>query len=217
MSERNADAAPHRNQRVVTKGRSLEEADAAMVLVHGRGATPDGMLTLAQQLDAPNFAFLVPAAARRTWYPQSFLAPIEENEPHLSSALDLLDSVVARVTDAGLGAERVMLLGFSQGACLASEFVARHPTRYGGVAALTGGLIGPDGTPRDYDGTLDDTPVFLGTSDSDPHVPKARVDETAAVLEQMGAQVTKRIYPGMGHTITDDELGHVQGMVDELS
>ncbi len=217
MSERSADAAPHRNQRVVTEGRSLEEADAAMVLVHGRGATPESIVRLAGQLDAPNFAFLAPAAAQRTWYPQSFLAPIEENEPYLSSALELLGSVVERVTKAGLGAECVMLLGFSQGACLTSEFVARHPSRYGGVAALTGGLIGPDGTPRNYSGSLDGTPVFLGTSDSDPHVPKARVDETAEVLTQMGAQVTKRVYPGMGHTINDDELSHVQQMVDELS
>lgn len=207
---------PHRGQAVLAAGKPLAEAEAAMVLVHGRGASAADILGLAGDLDRPDVACLAPEAAGHAWYPFSFLAPLERNEPYLTSALSLLGDVVARVTSAGIPAERVLLLGFSQGACLVLEYVARHPERYGGVAALTGGLIGPDGTPRDYTGSLDGTPVFLGTSDPDPHVPLARVEETAAVLERMGADVTTRIYPGMGHTVNRDELAHVRELLDRL-
>jgi predicted esterase len=207
---------PHRGQRVATAGRPLDGAGAAMILVHGRGATAESILQLARELDRPDFAYLAPQAAGHTWYPHSFLAPIEENQPWLSSALGLLASAVERVLGAGIPVERLLLLGFSQGACLTLEFTARHARRYGGVAGLTGGLIGPDGTPRDYPGSLAATPVFLGASDPDPHVPRARVEETADVLAGMGARVTTRLYPGMPHTVNQDELDHVRAMMDAV-
>lgn len=209
-----AEQDPHRGQRIVTAGRALEEASAAMILVHGRGASAEGILQLAEELHRPDFAYLAPQAAGHTWYPYSFLAPLEQNEPHLGSALRLLASTVGRVAEAGIPTERLLLLGFSQGACLTLEFTARNPRRYGGVAALTGGLIGPDDTPRAYPGTLDGTPVFLGTSDPDPHVPRGRAEESAQVLERMGARVELRIYPGMPHSINEDELERVRALMD---
>ena len=211
-----AEQDPHGGQRVVAAGRALGEASAAMILVHGRGASAESILQLAHELGRPDFAFLAPQASGYTWYPYSFLAPLEANEPYLTSALGRVDAVVEHVLDAGVPAERLLLLGFSQGACLTLEYVARHARRYGGVAGLTGGLIGPEGTPRDYAGSLDGTPVFLGTSDPDPHVPVARVEETARVLRQLGAQVTTRVYPGRGHTVNEDELEHVRAMMDRV-
>ena len=184
---------PHRDQPVRTAGRDIADAAAVMILIHGRGATAESILQLAAELDRDDFAYLAPQAAGFTWYPQSFLAPIEENEPYLSSALS-----------------------FSQGACLTTELTARNPRRYGGIVALTGGLIGPDGTPRDYPGSLDGTPVFLGSSDPDFHIPVERVHETERVLTGMGAVVTKRIYPGMGHTVNEDEIAHVRRMMADV-
>ncbi|MFW5940179.1 MAG: alpha/beta hydrolase [Chloroflexota bacterium] len=206
----------HERQPVRTTGAALDNARAAMILVHGRGATADSILTLTQELDRPHFAYLAPQAAYNTWYPQSFLAPLEQNEPHLSSALATLDNLVQHVVDGGIPRRRLILLGFSQGACLASEYVARNAGRYGGLAALSGGLIGAPGTPRDYDGSLQGTPVFLGCSDVDPHIPKKRVDETEQVLSRLQGKVTKRIYRGMGHTVNHDEIEFVQSMMDEL-
>ena len=161
---------------------------------------------LAEVLAQPNFAYLAPQAAGNTWYPYSFLAPIANNEPGITSGIAALGAVVEKVVEAGLGYERIVIGGFSQGACLATEFVARNARRYGGVLGFSGGLIGPDGTLRDYPGSLEDTPVFLGCSDIDPHIPKERVDLTAQVLADLDGQVTKRLYPGMGHTINQDEI-----------
>ncbi len=175
------------------------------------------MQELARSLDRPQFACFAPAAAGGTWYPYSFLEPVKRNEPHLSSALRLLGTAFEKAEAAGVPADRVVLLGFSQGACLALEFAARHARRYGGIVGLSGGLIGPDGTPRDYAGTFDSTSAFLGCSDVDPHVPKRRVDETATVMERMGARVTKRIYPGMAHTISVDEIEFVRSMLDAVA
>jgi predicted esterase len=185
-------------------------------MVHGRGADAQDILSLAPQLARPGFAYLAPEAAGNTWYPNSFLAPIASNEPYLSSALALLDTLVAQVVAAGIPLERTMLLGFSQGACLTLEYAARHAQRYGGVVGWTGGLIGPDDTPRDYAGSLAGTPVFLGCSDADFHIPKPRVDLTAAVLQQLGGAVTKRIYPNMGHTVNQDEVDFVREMMVAL-
>ncbi|NLG61052.1 MAG: phospholipase [Candidatus Cloacimonetes bacterium] len=207
---------PHRDQPVRTAGRDIADAAAVMILIHGRGATAESILQLAAELDRDDFAYLAPQAAGFTWYPQSFLAPIEENEPYLSSALSFVRSVVDRVLESGIPSERLMLLGFSQGACLTTELTARNPRRYGGIVALTGGLIGPDGTPRDYPGSLDGTPVFLGSSDPDFHIPVERVHETERVLTGMGAVVTKRIYPGMGHTVNEDEIAHVRRMMADV-
>jgi predicted esterase len=197
---------PHAGQPVLTAGPTPERADATILLVHGRGADAEGMLSLYSELGVEKLAAIAPQAAGSTWYPYSFLAPLDKNQPYLDSALNRVDSLVADLLARGILSERIILLGFSQGACLTSEFVARHSRRYGAVMALTGGLIGPPGTPRNYQGSLAGTPVFLGTSDPDPHVPFERVKETEAVLSRMGAKVELRRYPGMPHTINDDEL-----------
>ncbi|MFP8955926.1 alpha/beta hydrolase [Natrialbaceae archaeon A-CW3] len=196
---------PHHNQPIETAGTPLEDAAAAVVLVHGRGARAAGMLELAAALDRDDVAVLAPQAVRGTWYPQSFLAPIDSNEPHLSSALGLLESTLETVRENVL-LERTVLCGFSQGGCLASEYVARNARRYGGVVAFSGGLIGPEGTPREYEGSLEGTPAFFGCSDRDPHIPVERVHESVRVYEELEADVTERIYEGMGHTVIQDEL-----------
>lgn len=212
-----AGANPHGGQPIVAAGISLQKASAAMILVHGRGASSDSILGLAGELRRRDFAYLAPRAAGHIWYPYSFLAPLEQNEPWLGSALRLLESAVERATGSGIPVERLLLLGFSQGACLTAEFVARNPRRYGGVAVLTGGLIGPEDTPRDYPGSLEGTPVFLGTADPDPHVPRGRVEETARVLERMGADVDLHTYPGMGHTVNEDQVEAVRSLMESVS
>jgi len=210
-----ADADPHAGQPVEQRGTPLEDAERAVVLLHGRGARALGMLQFADDLPSENTAFLAPQASRATWYPNSFLEPTTENEPHFSSALALVGDVLDDVTD-HVPRERVLLLGFSQGACLASEFVARNPGRYGGLVVFSGGRHGPEGTTWDDDGDLDGTPVFLGCSDSDPHIPEQRVHDTRDAFESMGADVTERIYEGMGHGVNDDELEFAAGMVGDL-
>lgn len=208
---------PHANAAVLTAGEPLAGARAAMVMVHGRGATAESILALHHELPGEGFAFLAPQAEGQAWYPYSFLAPIQDNEPWLSSALAMLRRLIQGADEAGLSGERVMLLGFSQGACLMLEYAARNAARYGGLAALSGGLIGPRGTPREYGGSFESTPAFLGCSDVDPHVPLWRVEETDEVLTRMGAAVTRRIYPGMGHTINRDELDQVGRMMRTLT
>ena len=210
-------ADPHRGQPVLVGGESLETARAAMVLVHGRGATAESILTLANEFRVPRVAYRVPQAAGNTWYPHPFLAPIERNEPWLSSALTALERIVSYVEQAGVPLERTVLLGFSQGACLALEYAARHAWHYGGVIGLSGGLIGPDGTPRDYSGSLSGTPVFLGCGDPDPHIPTGRVRESADVLRQLGGEVTMRLYPGLGHTVNQDEIDFVRNLLAGLT
>lgn len=183
-------------------------------MLHGRGATAASILMLVEALNAPDFAYLAPQAGGNSWWPQSFLAPIPSNEPGISSAMQAVEDTLSRVAEGGVPADRTVLLGFSQGACLATEFAARHARRYGGVAGLSGGLIGPDGTPRNYAGSLEGTPVFLGCSDVDAHIPAERVRLTAKVLEGLGGDVTMRLYPGMGHTINEDELAAVRAMME---
>lgn len=206
---------PHLGQPVLAAGARLEDARAAIVLVHGRGGSAEDMLGLADALGAvgDDVAFLAPQAAQQTWYPQRFMQPLAENEPWLSSALATLDRITAHTASAGVPPERTLLVGFSQGACLALEWTARHARRWGGVAALSGGLIGPDGTPRDYAGSLDGTPVFLGCSDRDPHIPEARVRESGDVMQRLGGAVDLRIYPGMPHTVNEEELRAVAEIV----
>lgn len=204
---------PHADQPIETAGTPLADAEAAVVLTHGRGARASGMLQMAAQLDVDDVAYRALQATRNTWYPNSFMAPVETNEPWLSSALSFLDRAVTAVTDAGLSREAVVFVGFSQGACLAAEYVARHARRYGGLAALSGGLIGPEGTAFDYDGDLAGTPVVLGCSDVDPHIPVERVHETREVLGALGGDVTEQIYEGMGHTVNQDELDQVASLV----
>lgn len=198
-------------------GPAPEDARAAAILLHGRGGTARGILALAQAVDRPEVAWLAPEAGGNAWYPHSFLAPLSENEPWLGTALDTVASLLDRLEARGVGGDRIALIGFSQGGCLALEYAARNARRYGGVAGLSAGLIGAPGTPRDYAGSLDGTPVFLGCSDRDPHIPVERVEETAEVLGRMGASVTQRIYAGMGHTVTDDEIDHLRAMLDDLT
>jgi predicted esterase len=174
------------------------------------------MLTFGDELGFSDIAWVAPQAAGHTWYPYSFLAPIEQNEPGITSGLGVLAGLVAELGRAGIPASRVGVLGFSQGACLSLEFAARHPDRYAGVVGLSGGLIGPPGTPRDYVGSLDGTPVFLGCSDIDPHIPVERVRESTTVLRRLGAAVDERIYPRMGHTINEDELEAVRALLSPL-
>ena len=204
---------PHAQSPVIVAGEPLASAQAALVMAHGRGATAEDILSLADVLDVAGYALLAPQAAGFQWYPQSFLAPLEQNEPWLASALAKIGSVLAQVADAGIPPERTVLLGFSQGACLTLEYVARNAQRYGGVAGLSGGLIGPDGTPREYPGSLAGTPIFLGCSDVDPHIPAARVRASATTLESLGAAVTMRLYPGLGHTINRDEADEVNTLL----
>ena len=206
-------ADPHAAQPVLRAGAPLGEARLAVIMAHGRGAAADDMIALAGALRVEDVAFLAPQAAEYAWYPYPFMSPIEANEPWLTSALKKIQSLVDEASGAGLGADRVVLMGFSQGACLSLEFAARHARRYAAVAGLSGGLIGPPGTPRDYPGTLDGTPVFVGCSDVDPHIPLARVQESAEVFRRMGASVDKRIYPGMGHTVSPDEIKAVRTLL----
>ncbi|TYL40429.1 phospholipase [Natronococcus pandeyae] len=211
---------PHANQPIEHAGADLEDASAAMILVHGRGARARGMLGLANEIGRDDVAYVAPQAQRGTWYPNAFLAALEANQPHLDSALSLLDDVVESVTSGENGAmplERTILLGFSQGGCLATEYAARNADRYGGVVALSGGLIGPEGTPREYDGSMDGTPVFVGCGDQDQHIPVDRVEETARVFTDLEADVEKRIYEGVGHTVLEDELEYVRELVADVA
>lgn len=207
---------PHQGQPVRQAGVDPADARAGVVLAHGRGASAASMLQFAGALDVADVAYLAPQAARNTWYPNRFVAPIESNEPHLSSGLTAVGDAVETLTEAGLPRERIVVGGFSQGACLASEFIARNPDRYGGVVALSGGLIGPDGTAFEYEGDLQGTPVFVGCDEADPHIPLERVHETTEAFEELGGDVTERIYSGMGHTVNEDELDAVAGMVGTL-
>ena len=209
MMRSNADD-PHRNQPVLQRGAPLNAAKGAVVLLHGRGASADDILGLAQDFDLPELANLAPEAAEHTWYPYSFLSPIEQNQPWLDSALKLVGETVQRAIAAGIERQNVAIVGFSQGACLATEFVARNAARYGGLVAFTGGLIGPPGAKFVYSGELSGTPCFLGAGDRDPHVPWKRVEESAAVLSDLGAAVTLRRYPGLPHTINQDEIDHAK-------
>jgi phospholipase/carboxylesterase len=259
-------ASLHQGQPVLTAGAPLagpRPAAAAMVMLHGRRASAENILTLAAELDRPGFAYLAPQAAGSSWYPHSFLAPLEQNEPWLSSALARVAAIVGDLEAAGIPAESTVLLGFSQGACLALEFARRQPRRFGGVVGLSGGLIGPsldwdvagpggpvgprldsyaagrggligsldaadvgpdgligprleadaDGAPA---GPLAGTPVFLGCSDRDPHIPAQRVEASARLLSQLGGRVTRRIYPGLGHAVNADEMAFVRQLLTEI-
>ncbi|HVP17425.1 MAG TPA: phospholipase [Spirochaetia bacterium] len=213
MTAKQTATGPHSGMPVLSWGSPLASANAAMIMMHGRGASAEDILGLAPELQAPSVAFLAPQAAGHTWYPYPFLSAIERNEPGISSALSVLAAIDSQVVEAGIPSNAVFILGFSQGACLALEYGARNARRFGGIIGLSGGLIGPDGTPRDYSGSMDGAPAFLGCSDIDPHIPKARVQLSADVFRRLGGSVTERIYSGMGHTINDDELEAVRSML----
>jgi predicted esterase len=203
---------PHAGQAILTTGPAAPDARLAIILLHGRGASAQDILGLAGEFALRDVLYLAPQAYQHTWYPYSFLTPMDRNEPYLSSALRLVGELVASLEQRGMPSDRIGFAGFSQGACLSLEFAARNARRYAGVAGLSGGLIGPPGTPRDYAGVFDGTPVFLGCSDVDAHIPLERVHETTAVLGSMGAVVDERIYPRMGHTVNADEVGAVRAM-----
>lgn len=206
----------HQGSPVYTAGTDLEQASAALILLHGRGASAREILFLGELLDLPGFAVLAPQATGNTWYPQRFMTPIAGNQPWLDSALRLVGDLIANIENAGIPKERVVLGGFSQGACLAAEFAVRNATRYGGLLAFSGGLIGPAGTEWDYPGSLEGTPAFLGCSDRDPHIPLERVHETARVLARYSAEVSTKIYPNLAHTVHPDEVERAREMLAYL-
>ena len=207
---------PHQNQPVAEHGAQLSRARAAMIMIHGRGATAHSMFPLAEEFAQPDFYYVAPQASNHTWYPYSFLAPREKNQPGIRSGLQVIHDLIQKVEDSGIAARKIVLLGFSQGGCLATEYAARHPSRLGGVVAFSGGLIGDEVDPASYEGSLEETPVFLGCSDVDPHIPKERVDLTEEVFDRLNGDVTKRIYKGMAHTVNDDEIQFVRGMMARL-
>ena len=212
MSVRAA-ADPHARQRVVQRGAAWAHARLATILLHGRGGAPEDLLELVEKWNLPDIAYLAPSAAGRTWYPESFLAPIDRNEPWLTSALRAVERVLGEIELHGVPADRVVILGFSQGGCLGLEFAARHAQRYAGVVGLSAGVIGPPGTPRPYEGSLAGTPTFLGCSDTDPHIPLFRVHESAEVFRRLGAVVDERIYSDMGHGVNSDEVEAVKTLL----
>jgi len=210
---------PHDSQPVYTSGTPLTDAEKAVILLHGRGASAEDILSLAGELNLPGVAYLAPQAADYTWYPYRFLEPAARNQPWLDSALRKVDELVS-LLQSGLPIERIFLLGFSQGGCLALEYAARHPQRYGGVIGLSAGLIGADGELVGADnglepktGNLEGAPVFLGCSDVDPHIPLERVQISAEIFEKLGGAVTTRIYPGLDHTVNEDELEQIRKML----
>jgi predicted esterase len=207
---------PHSQAQVYAAGASLDEASSAIIAIHGRGADAADIINLAGEVAPPGVVILAPNAAGQTWYPYRFIEPIERNEPYLTSALNLIGRLFARLAEAEIPPGRVALLGFSQGACLALEYAARNAQRYGAVIGYSGGLIGPIGATFNYPGSMDGTQVFLGCSDVDAHIPVGRVEETADVMTGLGAAVDLRIYPGMGHTVNQDEIEAVQAMLASL-
>lgn len=197
-------------------GAPLKSARAGVILVHGRGATAEGILSLADAFETKDIAYVAPQAHGHTWYPHSFLAPIEANEPYLSRSLATIGHAVEELEKSGLPRDRIVLAGFSQGGCLALEYAARNAGKYAGVVGLSAGLIGPPGTSRDYAGSMSGTPVFLGCSDIDSHIPLERVHESSAAFASLDAQVVERIYPNMGHTIVEDEIEYVRGLLKAI-
>lgn len=202
----------HKKQ-IIAAGKKLEDASKVLIMVHGRGGSAEDIVSLANHLEVKDFALIAPQATSHSWYPYSFLMTPSQNEPWLSSALDLLKGIVNDIVAKGISKENIYFLGFSQGACLALEFVTRHASKYGGVAAFTGGLIGDKIYAENYSGDFSGTPVFIGSSDPDPHVPVERVNESATILEKMNATVTKKIYKNMGHTISRDEISMVNKII----
>ena len=208
---------PHAGQPVETRGPRPEDARAAVIMIHGRNATPRSILELVSLIGINDVHYVAPAAADNTWYPYSFLTEIAKNEPGISSGYFVIDGLVNDLLARGLTRERILLLGFSQGGCLASTYAARHAGRYGGVFALSGGLIGPPGTEWNFPGQFEETPVFLGCSDIDHHIPAERVEESAEVFRRMGANVTMKLYPNMAHTVNNDEVVFIRQVLATIT
>jgi predicted esterase len=215
---------PHAGQPVITWGKPLGQAPVVVIMIHGRGAGPENILELAPALGKPNATYLAPRAANNTWYPYGFMSEIAKNEPFLSSALSVLRSLVSEIESAGIHRDRIVMMGFSQGACLTTEFAIRNASRFGGFVAFSGGAIGPAGTTwltvgaegPERTNPFNGTPIFFGCSDMDAHIPEARVRESAEVCTRLGAAVTTRIYPGMGHLVNDDEIAVARALLDAV-
>ena len=205
----------HQNQPIIQSGTKLDSAKSVMIMIHGRGATAEDILSLSAEFNFDGVAYLAPQAKGNTWYPYSFLSPIEMNEPGITSGLALIDSIVEMLLQKGFTSEPISLLGFSQGACLSLEYAARNPKKFGGVFGLSGGVIGETITRETYSGNLEGTEIFLGCSDVDPHIPLERVDETEEVFKNLRAKVTKRIYEGMDHTVNQDEIDFVKTLLKQ--
>lgn len=206
---------PHQNQPVAVTGADLNEAKRAMIMIHGRGASAQSILGLSKEFEkTSDFIFLAPQASGHTWYPYSFLAPTENNQPGIDSGLQAISDILQKLNEQGITNEHIFLLGFSQGACLASEFVARNPSKYAGLIALSGGLIGESVTLSEYTGDLKSTPIFMGCSDVDAHIPVDRLDETEKVFLKLNAVVQKNIYPGMGHLVNEDEISNINRLIE---
>ena len=208
---------PHKGRPVATRGKAPEESRGVAVMLHGRDRDTDDILSVADRIGVPDFAYLAPAADHNSWYPYSFLEPVEKNEPRLSYALEICDEMVDNLLNRGIPKRQIVLAGFSQGACLVAEYAVRNADRYGGLLIFTGGLIGPPGTRREHEGSFGGTPVFLGTSDVDEFVPEERVRESAKVFERMDANVALRVYPGMDHVVNDDEIAAAKKILQEVA
>ncbi|MBD3617576.1 MAG: dienelactone hydrolase family protein [Gracilimonas sp.] len=208
---------PHQPTQIAEGGVPASEGDAAMIMIHGRGATAPSIIQLANEFETgKKLTLRAPQASGNTWYPYSFMAPSEQNQPGLSSGLQKIYDIVQDLKSGGFSEGQIYFLGFSQGACLASEYVARHPAKYGGLIALSGGMIGngPEVHSEEYEGDLKETPIFMGCSDADPHIPKERVNKSEEVFTKLNANVTKKLYPGMGHLVNEDEIKHIQEMLN---
>jgi predicted esterase len=206
---------PHLQQPTLSLGAPFKDAQQVMILLHGRGASAESILTLAAEFEAPNTHYLAPQADQFRWYPYSFLSPLERNEPDLTFALERVDTLVNKLLSSGKSLDQIVLAGFSQGACLASEYVIRNPRRYGGLVVLSGGWIGPQNTTRTSDADLNGMPVFIGCSDIDQFIPESRVRETASLFEAMNANVDLQIYSGMDHTVNTDEISRVSNLLKQ--
>lgn len=207
---------PHQNQPVVTDGAKIDDAEMSIIFIHGRGASAQSMMMFADEFEGDDIHYRAIQAKRHTWYPRSFMAPKEMNQPGIKSGLQAIYDQITELNEGGIPTEKIILLGFSQGACLTTEFAARHPQRFGGIVGFSGGLIGQEVDPEDYQGSLEQTPVFLGCSDRDPHIPQERVDLTEEVFKKLGASVTKKIYVGMGHTVNKDEIEYAQNIINNI-
>jgi len=207
----------HQDQHIIHYGTILDEADAVMIMIHGRGASAQDILSLAYEIDVLSIAYIAPQAKDNTWYPYTFLSPNKRNEPNLSSALAVINSLIDMLKQKGFSSEQIYLLGFSQGACLSLEYAARNPKKFGGIFGLSGGLIGSEVQTQNYFGNLEETKVFLGCSDVDPHIPLKRVNETEEVFRKLNANVTKRIYKGMAHAVNQDEIDFVKTLLKQKS
>ena len=209
-------AGPHQSQPIAKAGKPLADATGTMIIIHGRGDSAANILGLSQAIYHPELSYLAPQAANNSWYPYSFLSPIEQNQPGIDSGLAKVGTLIAEIEAAGIPAERIILAGFSQGACLSAEYAARHPRRYGGLLIFSGGVIGPLGMERNDQGDLAGTPVFIGCSDVDAHIPVERVRQTTTIMKELGAATVEKIYPGMPHTINQDELEEANIIVGNI-